>query len=249
MKRLLFVILIFVLLCEAKTAAALPIPLEILDVYSSVTVQDFSVPRADWIYIEEHGVSASALTITYDLGAMFGDQHGEILVDPNNGEVIARGFSHTHIVPSPFAEAFSSWGKHVVLSKIVVPDTGSEKTEVIINVEVLNSDDGQALMRVIPQAQWDSNNFLPNGYTSWLGVAPPSSQYVYPFYPNEIVYLAFGIEPGVGIFGSVPEFHNHDLIEVKYSVFTRTGPIPELSQTIYFITGIGFFFFKKLRFI
>lgn len=208
---------------------------EIIDVYSSVDVSyelgDGSI--SDSVYYEAHGASNSELQVDYDLGLMTGSQNGRISASENDGRVHAVGDSYTNILEPDISggfyeeSSFLAWGKHVVLGSFVVPNTGTLYTDIYLDVSFNSSDNGQALFRMESEDSWNPTNYLPSDYIPWGGVNN-DRLFEFLFEPGELVYFAFGIEPGIGRSGDYRDgLIDSDSVDVVFELQSNT-PLSEV---------------------
>jgi len=136
-----------------------------------------------------------------------------------------------------FDGSFSSWGKHVVLGKFTVPNTGTVFTDVYLGFDIGSANNASALFKIMTEDEWNPALFLPDGYTPWGGV---SSDRVmeYLFTPGETIYFAFGIESGVGAGGHFSsDFNNSDDVTATLQLLSNT-PVPIPSAIWLFGSGL-----------
>lgn len=230
------------LISLSSLARATPINFQIIDVYSSIsTAYSFAdLSDADSFYQETHGTYTSSLSKTFDdFGPLTGStQDGTISASPLTGSVRATGSSFTNV--SPFEGTFTSWGKHVVIGRFIVPDVGRVFTDIYLDVDFHSSIEGQALYRVVKAADWDPDKYRPDGYTSWFGVNELDQLITFKFSPGELIYFAFGIEPGVGA-GGMSFLTNLDATDVTFKLLSDTPiapPVPLPSALLLLGSGL-----------
>ena len=199
------------------TLNAADIPFEIIDVYSSINIQyePSDGSASDSYYDEIHGALSSSLSHTFDFGPLSGSQEGSITASPSTGTVNASGSSNTVLTSTA---TFSTWGKHVVLGRFTVPNTGTVFTDVYLDVTISGTN-GEAVFRMIDEADWNPDDFAPDGYTSWLGVSR-DRMLEFLYRPGDVVYFAFGIEPGISGGGTL--INDFDSVVASFQLISNT---------------------------
>lgn len=242
MKTSQLVVLLSFSVAMIEGALASPVKFEIVKVFSSINAEfrESSGAAPNSFYEEVFGSSTASLSGSLQLGRLYTSQAGAIAADPAAGRITASGSSVTRLLPpnsssgdSTEGGGFRTWGKHVVVGRFVVPNVGRVFTDVYLDIEISESDGGQALYLMDKAAKWDMANVTADGYTPWGGLGD-SELRILRYRPGEEIYFAVGIEPGVGMSGGLPAmFEDRDSIAVTFEFLTDT-PIPSIPEP-----GIG----------
>ncbi|MEW6678407.1 MAG: PEP-CTERM sorting domain-containing protein [Pseudomonadota bacterium] len=248
MKKLLQGVLLSGLL-SVGTAQAAPIQFDVIDVYTSVSAYYELADGSDSGSLFEviHGAESASIDRSFDLGLLSGSQLGSIIAHESLGTIEASGQSTTHldsldtgVGTSYEPNYFGNWGKHVVVGSFIVPDLGDLMTEIMLGVDVISSNDGQALFWIGQSSDFNPTKFLANGYTPWGGLSDDVT-FNYFFSPGETIYFAFGLEPGVGGAGRYKNpLDNSDGMDVDFSLYTNAAStVPEPSSILLMLAGLG----------